>query len=388
MEVPFGVSQKGIANGVEIRITHIPRAVQKLLNDELVTEFKTHFRGHLRKRKAYFLTETGTQKANALRDSLGNQMVTLKTNDGRIIEKNTLEMFESIGKSIPFFDFYQLCTKHSILDESLMENYKSQHPDQDDFGNDDFRDFSRNIPEHQSILGRTVEVAETERWFESNEKKVLFITGKRGIGKSALAAEAAKRNKDRYFIFWLNFPKSRNWDYLVSTLAEMASINNFFRLEKYIKHNPNITPAKTIELLSDDFTEINMLIVLEDIHNIQTGLEELSEWLVQILKNLPNWKTIITSEQPLPVELKSNTLLEDKYTEIKLGGLDILTSRELVRSDLTESEFESIYNYTEGNPLYLKAIKDMDADGKLDMKNFRPEELSLLKFLKMHEELE
>ena len=107
--MPFSVSQKGIAEGVDIRITHIPRAVQKLLEDDLISEFKTHFRGHLRKRKAYFLTEKGTVKALELKESVGARMVTLKTGDGQMVEKKMVEMYDQYGSALRFFEFYQLC---------------------------------------------------------------------------------------------------------------------------------------------------------------------------------------------------------------------------------------------------------------------------------------
>jgi hypothetical protein len=388
MEVPFAVSQKGIADGVEIRITHIPRAVQKLLEEDLITEFKTHFRGHLRKRKAYFLTEKGTEKAVAVKDTVGSNMVTMKTKDGNIIEKKLLDMFNEHGYVMNFFKFYTLYTKNSVLEESELEDYKTVGTAPDFMSIDGFKDFRHNIPDHQDIIGRSEELAAMEQWLTKSEQRLAFITGEKGIGKTALAAEIVLGSQTDSHLFWISFQPGNTFETLIYTFAELTASNTFFKLEKYLKQTNNIIPTKACELLGEELTDLNMLIILDDIHNIKQGIQELEGWLTPLLKFIPQGKIMITSRDPMPVELRSKNVLEDKYLEVKLEGLDMETSRKLFSSDLSANEFESIYNYTEGNPLYLKAIQKLEADGELDLKNFRPEELSLLKFLKMQEELD
>jgi chloramphenicol 3-O-phosphotransferase len=386
--VPFAVSQKGIAEGIDIRVTHIPRAVQKLLDDNFITEFKTHFRGHLRKRKAYFLTERGTEKATALKESVGAQTISLKTNEGKMIEKPMLDMYDGYGRKMSFFEFYILYNKNGILEEAVLENYSSTMGEAGRPFGEDYKDFSRNIPEHAEVLGRDSELDKIGSWLESPENRVLIITGDQGIGKSAVAAEAVRSIQEECNIFWLNFQKGKTWEALIHALAELASSNNFVKLEKHLKQAGSIVPGKAFEIIGDEMGDFDLLVALDNVHNIEDGTKTMGDWLMPLLKYLPGWKILMTSREPLPVELRSSNELENRYTEVKLTGLDSATSRELLKVDLTESEFESIYNYTEGNPLYLKAIRDMEASGKINLKNFRPEELSLLKFLKITEELD
>jgi hypothetical protein len=387
-EVPFAVSQKGISEGVEIRITHIPRAVQKLLDEDYIKEFKTHFRGHLRKRKAYFLTESGTDKAVAIKNNVGAQMVTLKTKDEGTLEKKLLDMYEGFGRRMNFFEFYKLSTKHSVLDESILEKYYSTIIDQGSSLVEDFKDFRHNIPGRIEILGRSNELSVIDEWFLSPDQRVIVISGPKGIGKSALGAEAVRKHMKNNYIMWLNFQKGSCWDNLIHAVVELTSINNYFKLDKYVKRTSNIIPAKAFELLTEEFADLKLLVVLDDIHKIEDGLNDLDFWLLPLLKSLPAWKIFITSREGIPVKLRSNENLEGKYKEVKLTGLDIETSRKLIQSDLSTKEFEGIYKYTDGNPLYLKALKDMEKDGKIDLKNFRPEELSLLKYLKVYEEID
>ncbi|HIA40176.1 MAG TPA: helix-turn-helix domain-containing protein, partial [Candidatus Poseidoniales archaeon] len=63
VEVPFSLSQMGIANAVAIARSNVPRAIATLKDDGLLIERQAHVVGVSRKRKAYFLTDGGLQVA-------------------------------------------------------------------------------------------------------------------------------------------------------------------------------------------------------------------------------------------------------------------------------------------------------------------------------------
>ena len=58
VEVPFALSQMGIANAVAIARSNVPRAIAGL-RDQGLLERQAHVKGVSRKRKAYFLTTPG-----------------------------------------------------------------------------------------------------------------------------------------------------------------------------------------------------------------------------------------------------------------------------------------------------------------------------------------
>ncbi|MCH1537592.1 MAG: hypothetical protein L7S48_04220, partial [Candidatus Poseidonia sp.] len=60
IEVPFALSQMGIANAVAIARSNVPRAIAGLKDDGVLVERQAHVKGVSRKRKAYFLTDSGT----------------------------------------------------------------------------------------------------------------------------------------------------------------------------------------------------------------------------------------------------------------------------------------------------------------------------------------
>ena len=54
VEVPFSLSQMGIANAVAIARSNVPRAIAGLKDQGLLVERQAHVTGVTRKRKAYF----------------------------------------------------------------------------------------------------------------------------------------------------------------------------------------------------------------------------------------------------------------------------------------------------------------------------------------------
>jgi len=82
-EVPFAISQEGIANAIGIRRDNIPRAMKDLKVVGLVTEKVARVEGVYRKRKVYFLTEKGYKYIQELRTKIFSTMVQINHPDGK-----------------------------------------------------------------------------------------------------------------------------------------------------------------------------------------------------------------------------------------------------------------------------------------------------------------
>ena len=64
VEVPFSLSQMGIANAVSIARSNVPRAISGMKEEGHLIERQAHVPGVSRKRKAYFLTADGANVAD------------------------------------------------------------------------------------------------------------------------------------------------------------------------------------------------------------------------------------------------------------------------------------------------------------------------------------
>lgn len=91
-EAPDGATQAGIANGVGIERKHVPRAVKKLLTEDLVTTRVSHVKGGKQRKKVYFLTFEGKALARRIWDSLAKKKVILRDEDGNDKETTFSEL--------------------------------------------------------------------------------------------------------------------------------------------------------------------------------------------------------------------------------------------------------------------------------------------------------
>jgi len=83
VEVPFAISQMGIANAVAIARSNVPRAIAGMKESGHLIERQAHVSGVSRKRKAYFLTSDGVNLADDIWVKVSEQPVRLIHADGR-----------------------------------------------------------------------------------------------------------------------------------------------------------------------------------------------------------------------------------------------------------------------------------------------------------------
>jgi DNA-binding MarR family transcriptional regulator len=86
-EAPDGITQAGIAKGVGIERKHVPRAVKKLMTDNLVETRVSHVKGGRQRKKVYYLTFEGKALARRIWEALSKRSVTIREVDGH--EKET-----------------------------------------------------------------------------------------------------------------------------------------------------------------------------------------------------------------------------------------------------------------------------------------------------------
>ena len=86
VEVPFALSQMGIANAVAIARSNVPRAISGLKEQGLLIERQAHVSGVMRKRKSYFLTSNGAEIAEETWNRLSQYSFSVLSNDDELFE--------------------------------------------------------------------------------------------------------------------------------------------------------------------------------------------------------------------------------------------------------------------------------------------------------------
>jgi len=91
-EAPEGTTQAGIAKGVGIERKHVPRAVKKLIIDNLVETRVSHVKGGRQRKKVYFLTFEGKALSRRIWENLSKKMVVLRDETGNDKEMTFSEL--------------------------------------------------------------------------------------------------------------------------------------------------------------------------------------------------------------------------------------------------------------------------------------------------------
>ena len=116
VEVPFALSQMGIANAVAIARSNVPRAIAGLKDQGLLIERQAHVQGVSRKRKAYFLTESGMKLADETWKSLREFQLRAILPGGNTIASTLGEIQDKLPFTMRPVDVIRYLDDNGVLD--------------------------------------------------------------------------------------------------------------------------------------------------------------------------------------------------------------------------------------------------------------------------------
>ena len=100
---PFELTQDGIAHSVGISRSHVALNIVTLKKKNYIKEHLAQVIGAARQRKVYFLTRTGLEYVNELRESLFRRTVMFRDIEGNISE---IKMWDLVAYLYPFSEKY------------------------------------------------------------------------------------------------------------------------------------------------------------------------------------------------------------------------------------------------------------------------------------------
>ena len=132
VEVPFALSQMGIANAVAIARSNVPRAIAGLKDQGLLIERQAHVQGVSRKRKAYFLTESGMKLADETWKNLREFQLRAILPGGNTIASTLGEIQDKLPFTMRPVDVIRYLDDNGVLDvrslsADLVERDLSKH---------------------------------------------------------------------------------------------------------------------------------------------------------------------------------------------------------------------------------------------------------------------
>jgi hypothetical protein len=126
-EVPFAVSQRGIAMATGVVINNLPRTLNKMISRGLIEKEIKRVKGIQRKQNGYFLTEPGgKEEVKKLSDFINDIPVMLQDNGNDFIEMRLSELRKHLEEKFHLYDFYNFLNDNCLYDSHLIRSKEEQ----------------------------------------------------------------------------------------------------------------------------------------------------------------------------------------------------------------------------------------------------------------------
>ena len=415
-EVPFALTQMGIAREVQIHRAAAARSLNQMKRKGLVVSDTRHVSGASRKRKVYFLTEKGFQLAKEVEEQILQSEILVIEREER--EKRPVQVKALLKRRKDGINLLRICNnlQDGVLDLRLVEK---------DIEKKFY--FSEDVPIFSSFTGRKKELAELISLVKSGRVSGIVIQGIAGIGKTSLAAKVAEEFKDKRHVFWFSFHPWTTSQSFISRFLGLLFVHLKGEKEAFsLSFKDEITSERFEDFIHQSINLLKhsqILLILDDVHLAKKAIGDFIGALLGEMKNVKKVTILMTSRTTPDFYDRRLVHVEKRVVEYNLSGLSFedafafvkslrketpaslteFTSENLTYSSeetvfpfqpfLNQKEFEVIYKEVEGHPFALELMATMgfhsakiDFDRFLDkeiLEHLKKEELSVLMFFSL-----
>ena len=219
--VPMKMTQAGISRALGVRRSHISTSLDNAKQKETIEESMAHIKGETRRRKCYFLTESGISIAKELKEKIARTEVFATLPDNNEFKGTLSELLECLDTSVtlPKVALLTFDGKTNIPSPSAESEMPIKGGD--------------NVPEIRHFFGRERELAEMESFF-SGDNRLLLVNGIPGIGKTALVAHAINNYSKFGDAFWFSVTDWSSPRNTANHLAAFFDARGFSRFKRYV----------------------------------------------------------------------------------------------------------------------------------------------------------
>lgn len=357
VEVPFALSQMGIANAVAIARSNVPRAIAGLKDAKHLIERQAHVAGVSRKRKAYFLTDSGMIQAEETWKRLSEHPVRLVDKEGASHTTTLAGSIDIATFPLRAVDVLRYTDENGMLDlrslnEELIQRDLDKHVEKQ------LVTSLGDLPRTRSFFGRETELENICALLDARSS-CLLVPGIAGIGKTALAGKVIEQYTHRRNLL---YHRCQDWEgsrAFLEACAEWLSTIGDDDLADYIHATSVPQSSVAVNLIIGALEEIPSLIVIDDLHKVNDdALFSIIRGLSQRMGDAQECGLVMFSRSFRAVVPLKDAEGKISALVLPLDGLDQPASRNLLTTmpDLDMSAFLHIYTLSRGHPLILQLI--------------------------------
>ena len=357
VEVPFALSQMGIANAVAIARSNVPRAIAGLKDANHLIERQAHVAGVSRKRKAYFLTDSGMVQAEETWKRLSEHPVRLVDKEGASHTTTLSGSIDIATFPLRAVDVLRYMDDNGMLDlrtlnEELIQRDLDKHVEKQ------LVTSLGDLPRTRAFFGRETELENVCALLDARSS-CLLVPGIAGIGKTALAGKVIEQYTHRRNLL---YHRCQDWEgsrAFLEACAEWLSTIGDDDLSDYIHATAVPQPSIAVNLIVGALEETPSLIVIDDLHKVNDdALFAIIRGLSQRMGDVQECGLVMFSRSFRAVVPLKDAEGNISALVLPLEGLDQSASRNLLTTmpDIDMSAFLHIYTLSRGHPLILQLI--------------------------------
>ncbi len=342
---PEEQTQEGIAAATRSGRSTLTKWLDRMEAQGLVARERVRVGGHPLPKYAYRLTETGWHTANALRERLASQVVTVRTAELPPLDVRLPEVLSLAPNRLELVDAICSIRRGRI---EIPKARATSRADRPVVWGDSLRRIDR-------FFGRAEEMQALDAWLAS-DSRILFLTGLPGIGKSALVATWIESRPLRVPAFGFEIRPSTTTAEFLAGLGDFLGALGAPSLASHLSQGVPVDVGFVRRLLRRDLADRPLLVVLD---NADQASRDTSRFLRgafrELVQDLPV-RTILISRTTTP-SLRTLQRSVLAAGPMRIGGLDPEASRALLRHRGLGTDpllVEGLVRTTRGHPLLLQ----------------------------------
>ena len=381
------VTRSGIAESCALHPPNVSRAMRQLISHGYISQHSRSVRGETRRQKTWQLTDDGRELARERISELRSLNILIRSKDGNVLEIRADEAANKLHAGLSLLQILMHAQHEGVLNFGdirfgalVRKNEEKPLTSRNSVLTGAHSTYHTDPPKTRKVHGRKDELTELDKWFNS-EKPLLVISGIAGCGKTTLASHwISGMMADKPNLNTMYYP-CQPWDSplgIATSILHRVGITDESEDPYSILETLPYKPAARLEIdafrrrltahLLDEKNSINdiegedqsdeILVVLDDVHNIGTSGDHLFGALLQTAEKT-RLRLLMISRTSLAFYDRRHVHTLDKVSELALSGL----SQEEIEAwidmiQVPENAMASdIHRVTGGHPLAVELLE-------------------------------
>lgn len=329
--LPVEITQEGIADSLGLKQNTVSYAVRNLVKEDMLKEETRRIKNKKQKRKAYFLTDNGFEKAKKTKEDMSNSQVDVISNQ----KKRSMKVGEINAYFQTNYSLLEIIQK--VEEEGYFEPEKKSKE----------RCYGSYLPYMRSYEGRThPKFTEfIDIWSEPSD--LISIVGEDCSGRTTLLSKIAEHLENENNVFYFEVKEWQEPMHLWRSLSEFLENCGCHRLSSYLKSEETINKKERLAHLVKDIKNMKSVFLIDDLHK-NSKISEIIAEMLSLNEEKFYWRFVITkgSEDSLSkippgkeLNLSSKNFLSRSVIEFYDHTGDIETIDDILDHYITDEEF-------------------------------------------------